>query len=146
MAVSRSGAASLNLLRSDNLPEQVMAQFNDFLTKSVFKDPIKKVLELDGVETDHYLMISSLSSERGSRAYINLSGEFQSRMAEAEGEALTKVKADFACKLAAELIDSWSFDEPCNDENKLLFCEQDEGRSLSIYALAIDKENWRKKK
>lgn len=91
--------------------------FEDFIVAPKFENPQKFILKLQGKETDHFLMVIGKDAKpvrrAKSKSMFEAAKKFKTNeWSDDEADKLTNT-------ILASAIVSWSFDMPCNDENKI---------------------------
>lgn len=130
------------------------ATFDDFMTKAMFEKAAKMELYLGEEKTDQYFMVKGLESPELNRArvtsqvnYKKLADEIKTIEDDVEKvirerEGVEDIQIIHAC----ELIDSWSFDEECNQGNKLKILSENSGLAALVIGFSAEVTNYRKKK
>ena len=116
----------------------------EFFTKEANSTPQKLPLKLkSGEATEHYLMLIGTESDcfRSAQSKALRDGAIKATA----GEYDEKTAKDLDLNLVASLIDSWSFDEECSQENKVKFLDNAPYIRDAINVFSSDQDNFLKK-
>lgn len=129
-------------------------KLEDFFTKTNHETPCKLTLQMNGEDTEHYLMVLGSEARSVARAKIDwgLSIAAANKMIEnfdgADSDrAAAKIEAEQACysAFAAELVTGWSFGDFCKD-NLIKLLDENPAIAGAVVAKAYDHTIETKKK
>ena len=116
----------------------------EFFTKEANSTPQKLPLKLkSGKATDDYIMVIGTESDafRIAQSKVLREGALKASTSEYNDELHKALDLE----LIASLIDSWSFDEECTLENKIMFLDNAPYIRDAINAFSANQDNFTKK-
>ncbi len=116
----------------------------EFFTKEANSTPQKLPLKLKtGEPTEHYLMLVGVESDVFRIAQSKALREGAIRAT--AGEYDDKTAKDLDLNLVASLIDSWSFEQDCTQENKVKFLDNAPYVRDAVNSFSAEQDNFLKK-
>ena len=116
----------------------------EFFTKEANSTPQKLPLKLkSGEATEHYIMLIGTESDAFRLAQSKALRE--GAIKATAGEYDDKTAKELDLNLVASLIDSWSFDEECTQENKVNFLDNAPYIRDAINSFSAEQDNFLKK-
>lgn len=128
-------------------------KLEDFFTNSINSTGSKLTLQIDGVDTEHFLMVKSIDCTEAFRERINVRAALplidektkDIENPEMRGYEVDRLQDEAYKPLAALLVSGWSFGELDTDDLRKLF-DENIGLSFSVVAHASARQGLRKKK
>lgn len=128
-------------------------RLEDFFTNTINANGSKMTLQMNGIDTEHYFIVSGIDCKSASRERINtrsalsLIDEQLKEMEEGELKSLevNRLVDDAYKPLALALINGWSFGEFSEELVKKIL-DENEGLSYCAVAHASDESNLQAKK